>query len=94
MLVETLVLIACLQNKGGCAESTDAYVKYNKDIQTATKSVEEYGKKVFKGKEWLMYVIAPAYAVASNQPANFPIYNRWVVGVDAKKQLVILRWSY
>lgn len=93
-MIEALVITACMQNKGGCTEGTSAYYSYNKDVKAAVERVEEYGKSVFKGKEWLIYVITPVYSVSTGKPANFTLYRGLILSLDVKQQTVAFKWSY
>ena len=93
-MLEALVMAACLQNKGGCSEATRTYYSYNKDAQVLISNIAQYGKNLTKGSEWLVYVATPIYAVASSKPANFPLYKRFILSVDFKKELVAVQWSY
>jgi hypothetical protein len=94
MLMEALVIVACLQGKGGCSESTSAYYKSNKDAQVIVENVEALGKRVTKGNEWLVYVATPIYAIAAGQPANIFLHKEWILGINLKKELIALQWSY
>lgn len=94
MLIEALVITACLQQQGGCSESTSAYYKYNTNIQAVVENVEKLGKRITKGNEWLVYVATPVYAVAAGQQANFKLSGAWMLGIDVKNEAVLLKWSY
>lgn len=94
MLLEALVITACIQNKGGCSESTNAYYHSNKGLQTVVENAEQFGRRITKGNEWLVYVATPIYAVASGKPANFKLHKAWILRVDVKKELIVLQWSY
>ena len=94
MIIEALVITTCLQQQGGCSESTSAYYQYNKEAQEFVINVEKFGKKVIQGHEWLIYVASPIYALATNQQVNFKLSNHLLFGLNPKKELVILQWSY
>ena len=94
MIIEALVLTACLQNQGGCSESTSAYYQYNKDVQVLAKNAEEFGKRIVKGHEWLVYAVTPMYAAMSGQQSNFKLSKSWMLGVNVRKELLLLQWSY
>lgn len=93
-LVEALVVATCLQQKGGCSESTSAYYSYNKEVQNIVKTTEAFGKKIVKGNEWIVYAASPLYAVAAGKPVNIHMYKGWVLGLDIKQELVLIKWSY
>lgn len=92
--VEALVLATCLQQKGGCSESQSAYYQYNKDVQQVVKDSEAYGKKLMKGNEWAVYAISPVAAIATGKPVNIHLYKGWVLAVDVKQELVMIKWNY
>jgi hypothetical protein len=93
-MLEALVIAACLQNQGGCSESSAAYYANNKDAQLMVKNIEEYGRRLTNGREWLVYVATPIYAAASGKPANFHIYKRFTLSIDFKQELIAVQWSY
>lgn len=94
MLAEVIVISVCLQQQGGCSESTSAYYKYNKEVQTLVESVEKVGQRLITGNEWLIYIATPIASIASGKPANFYIKKGLMLGIDARKELVMLQWSY
>jgi len=94
MFLEALVVAACLQQKGGCSESTSAYYKSNKELQEATKNAEALGKRIVNGNEWIVYAATPMYAIATGATANFHIHKGWIFGVDIKNERVMIQWSY
>lgn len=94
MLMEALVFTTCLQNKGGCSESTAAYIKSNPQIEETIKNVEKIGQRLVNGNEWIVYAATPFLAVVSGKPANFTMARGVVLGVNVKEELVILQWSY
>lgn len=94
MLPELLVITACLQDKGGCTESTDAYYKYNKNLRAYVEHVEEYGKRIVRGNEWIVYAATPMMAIVGGKQANIRIAKGWMLGINVKQESVILQWSY
>ena len=94
MLMEALVVTACLQQKGGCSESTSAYYKSNKEIQDIVHNVDAFGKRIVRGNEWIVYAATPMYAIATGATANFHIHKGWMLGIDIKGEKVLLQWSY
>ena len=94
MLMEALVVISCVQQKGGCSESTSAYYQSNKDAQAIVQKVEDFGKKIVNNNEWLVYAATPMYAVASGETAHFHVYRGWILGINVKKETVLIQWSY
>lgn len=94
MLPELLVITACLQDKGGCTESTSAYYKYNKDLQIVVEHAEEYGRRIVNGNEWIVYAATPMLAIVGGKQANIHIAKGWVLGINAKQETVVLQWSY
>lgn len=94
MLAEFLVITACLQDKGGCTESTSAYYKYNKNLQLVVEHAEEYGKRIVHGNEWIVYAATPMMAIAGGKQANIRIAKGWMLGINVKQESVVLQWSY
>ena len=94
MLMEALVVISCVQQKGGCSESTSAYYQSNKDLQAVVENVDAFGKRMVRGNEWIVYAATPFYAAMSGQQSNFKLSKQWLLGVNIKKELVVLQWSY
>lgn len=94
MLAEALVLAACIQNQGGCTEASSAYYQGNKDLQIVAKNVEDLGNRVVQGNEWIVYAATPFYAAMSGQQSNFKLSRQWLMGINVKKELVVLQWSY
>lgn len=93
-LVEALVVAVCLQQQGGCSESTSAYYEHNKDAQTIVKRTEEFGKKMVAGNEWLVYAASPMYSMVSGKIINMHIYKGFVLGLNPKQRLIQITWSY
>lgn len=93
MLVEALIISACLQGSG-CNESTSAYYKYNKDLFVAKQNVEKYGKKLARENEWIVYTVTPAYAIAAGQTAHIKIYKAWMLNLNVKDRAVGIQWTY
>ena len=94
MMVEALVIAACLQNQGGCSESTSAYYESSKEAKAFVQNAEKLGKRMVAGHEWMVYAATPVYAMASGKPAFIHVYKAIVVGVDIKKEQLLLQWSY
>ena len=94
MLVELLIVTACLQDKGGCSESTSAYTKYNVEVAKTIENVERYGQRLVNSNEWVVYAATPFLAAVSGKTANFKIYKGLVLGVNVKQENVLLQWSY
>lgn len=94
MFLETLILGICVQGHGGCSESTSAYYQHNKDVQQVVKNVEEYGKKMVNGNEWIVYAATPFYAFVSGKPATFTIARGWALEVNVKEQAAAIKWTY
>jgi hypothetical protein len=94
MFVELLVASSCIYGTAGCREATNAYYEYNQDLKQFTKSVEEYGKKLTRNHEWIVYAATPVYAIASGQTARFQVYKHTIFGVNPKDKSVLIEWSY
>lgn len=93
MLLESLIVYACLEGKG-CSDSTSAYYSYNKDVQAVSKRVENYGKQIIEGREYLVCVMTPMYAAATGKKAEFLIHRNLYLQIEFKQPGVGLKWSY
>lgn len=93
MLLESLVVYACLEGKG-CSDSTSAYYSYNKDIQVLSKRVENYGQMIIKDREYIVYVATPIYAAITGKKAEFLIHKGFDLIIDVKQPGLGLKWSY
>ncbi len=93
MLLESLVVYACLQGKG-CSDSTSAYYSYNKELQYMSKRVEHYGQMISKDRAYIVYVATPLYAVMTGKKAEFLIHKGFYLLVDVKEPGIGLKWSY
>lgn len=93
MLLESLVVYACLEGKG-CSDSTSAYYSYNKEIQYASKRVEQYGQMIIKDREYIVYVATPIYAAITGKKAEFLLHKGIYLIIDMKEPGAGLKWSY
>lgn len=93
MLVEALVITACM-NGSGCIESTMAYSSYNHEFQSMIMDIENKIDKISKSNTYMVYVVTPAYIVMSGKTAHFAIYKKLTFDVNIKNQYVGLNWSY
>ena len=94
MFVEALVMAACIQGKGGCSESTTAYYQSSGEAKAIVQNIEKVGQKITNNHKWIVYILTPAYAAASGQPANIVLSQGWMLGIDIKKELLMVQWSY
>jgi hypothetical protein len=93
MLLEGLVILACVQGEG-CSQSTGAYYRYNRDAQILVKNAENYGKSILYQNEYLVYVGTPLYAALAGKPMRFNMGKGWMFKMDLKNEGVGLEWSY
>ncbi len=93
MLLESLVVYACLEGKG-CSDSTSAYYSYNKDMQVLSQRVEQYGQMIVKDRQYIVYVATPMYAAITGKKAEFLIHKGFYLIVDMKEPGLGLKWSY
>jgi hypothetical protein len=94
VLLESIVLGFCMQGSGGCGEATNAYYKYNKDLQQVVEHVEEFGRRITDNHKWLVYAASPIYSIAARKPASIFIYRGTTLNVDPWNQAVALQWNY
>lgn len=94
MLLEAIIMTVCVSNQGGCGESTSAYYQQSQDLQRISKNAEKIGKHIVKDEEWLIFLAAPAAAIASHQPAKIFLYKGTTLNVDAYKSSAMLEWNY
>ncbi len=94
MFLEALVVTVCLQGAGGCSETTSAYYKQSVVLQDINRNIEDYGKRITRNNEWLVYAATPLYAIASQKPATIKVYKGTTISVDPWKQAVALQWNY
>lgn len=94
MFLEVLVAGTCLAGKAGCGSATSAYYQQSAELKKINHDLEEYGKKIAKNNQYIMYAITPIAAVASGKPVTITITRRLVFNVDYKKQACGLLWSW
>lgn len=93
MLLESIILAACMEGKG-CSESTEAYVKSDKELAQVLVNIEEYKNRILNRNQFMVYVFTPVYAVVSGKPASFKVYNNTVLEIDVKNSATALKWSW
>lgn len=93
MLVESLVIFACIEGHG-CTQSTGAYYVYNRDAKKVVQNVQDYGKRIAKDNELLVYAVTPVYALASGNTARFKMGKGFILKLDVKDQGIGLEWTY
>ena len=93
MLLESLVFITCAQGDG-CGTVTEAYYKSNAELQSVVKGAEDFGKRLVKGNEYIVYAATPIYAIATGQGATFKIGSHSVLLLNPYKESVGFVWTY
>lgn len=94
MFLEMLVASVCIAGQDGCGNATSAYYQSNKELQASVKRVENYGKDLIKGHEYIVYGLTPFYAIASGKPATIKLSKSVNLNVDIKGSAVALQWNY
>lgn len=94
MMLEALVVTVCTVGKVGCSESTSAYYKQSRDLQEVTRSVNDYGQKITRDQQWLVYAVTPIYILKKRQLASIPIYKGAVLNLDSKESNLIFKWNF
>lgn len=94
MFLEMMVASVCIIGQDGCSSATSAYYQSNKEMQEIVKNAEQYGQKLVKGHEYIVYAATPIYAVASGKPAIIKISRTLNLNVDVKGSAVALQWNY
>lgn len=93
MLLEALIITTCLQNKGGCHESSEAYYKGSPELQQMTKRGERMVKENVP-KPVLEYMFPVAAAIAGKK-GTIKISNHWAIEIDKNSGgVLMLRWTY
>ena len=59
MLLEALVFTVCVQNNGGCSESTSAYYKQSLSLQDLNDRLQTFSQNMIHDKEWIVYIGTP-----------------------------------
>lgn len=93
MLIETLVLISCVEG-AGCAQSTSAYYLYNKDLQNIVNEFHNVTEPILKDNHWIVYFVAPVYTASSGKTASIPITNNTSLNLSIKNSYVGLQFNY
>lgn len=93
-MLEALVVTICTIGKTGCSESTSAYYKQSDDLQELTRSVNDYGQKITKDQQWLVYTATPIYMIKNKQVASIRVYKNAVLNLDSKESNLIFKWNF
>lgn len=94
MMLEVLILAVCAQGAGGCGQSTSAYYEQSEALQAFSRRIENSGKEMVRGNEWIVYAAHPAYAVATRRPAHILIRRGTTLSVDVWTQSVGVEWAF
>lgn len=95
MFLEAIIATTCIAGQQvGCGEATSAYYKSNKELQEAFINAEDYGKSLLSGKEYVVYIATPLYAVAAGKPASFRLKQTLILNLDFKQGSFALQWNY
>lgn len=93
MFAELLVVGMCLQNKGGCHESSEAYYKDSPKLQEMVKNGEKMAKKNIP-RPIIEYVF-PIVAAGVGQRGTIKLSNHWAIEIDkGSGGSLVLRWNY
>lgn len=93
-LLEALVITVCIQGYEGCSQSTSAYYQQSKELKAVKKNVENYGKKLARNNEWLVYAATPMYAIAMRKPAKILVYRGVTLNIDPWTETIGFQWTY
>jgi hypothetical protein len=93
VLLEAIVAATCIQG-AGCQETTHAYYLQSKELQEWNKNIENYGNRVLKGHEWIVFLATPSYMMLSGQMATVKLSSNWYWEVNVKTQYSGVKWSW
>jgi hypothetical protein len=94
MLLEALIISACVYGPDGCGPATSAYYEQSKDLKDFTKRLEKIGQNITTEHKWIVYAGTPLYAIAVRKPASILIYRGTTLNVDIWNKAVGLQWNY
>lgn len=94
MLLETLIVVTCINQQGGCSEATSAYYQQSKELQQFSSDMTKVSKELLVDNEWLVYVASPLYAVATRKPVKFIAYKGTVISIDTFEPKLFVQWNY
>ena len=94
MFLEAMVATVCLAGQPGCSSATNAYYQSNRELQQTIKNVENIGKDMIKGNEYIVYAFTPAYAILSGRAATIKVSRSFNISVNVKQEFVALQWNY
>lgn len=93
MLLEALVISLCMQNKGGCSESSEAYYKGCPECQAVAKRGERFAKQNIPDP--IMNYVLPVAGAAFGKKGTIKLSNHWAVEVDKSSGgSLVFRWTY
>lgn len=93
MILEALVITACLNQKG-CDQSKEAYYKQSTDLQAISYNLKRTGDNLIKGNEWLLYALSPGYLIASGREAKFKLTRLFYVEIGRNQQGAGIEWHF
>lgn len=93
MMLEALVFYACAMGKG-CHEASNTYYQQSLETQEIAKRMEARAKQIVNNNEYIIYVVTPAYAMASGKPAEFVIDKNWTLTLEVRQPAVGIKWNY
>jgi len=91
MLLESIILAACLQKKG-CSDSMNAYYKSQPQLQAVIKKSEKEAKRMV-GEDASRYVL-PIATLGLSRESEFKINNRWSVKIIRPEHILAIKWSF
>lgn len=91
MLLEAIVLSACLE-KSGCSQSMDAYYKSKPEIGVAVKKSERIVKNTV-GEDTVRYTFPVIAAVASKE-ATVKLGHGFSIKLGPDQGAIMLKWTY
>lgn len=91
MLLEGIILSACLQGKG-CDQSMEAYYRSQPELQMMATNSEKKADQVL-GTTVTHYFL-PVAALAVSDKASVRLSDKWSVGIGKSQGSVMLRWTY
>lgn len=91
MLLEGIILSACLQGKG-CDQSMEAYYRSEPQLQAIASNSEKKADQVLG--QTVTHFFLPIAALAVTDKASVKLSEQWAVTVGKSQGSVMLRWTY
>ena len=93
MLLETLIVVICLNNQGGCSQASEAYYKSSPQLQQMTKNSEKFAKQNIP--EPIMDYIFPVAIFGIGKRGTVKLSNHWAIELDQSNGgRLFFRWNY